>query len=100
MTRSERETIIIYDDEPNGLVTISTCNSGMRNYLEKLCDEYPEYYTRDCVHAHEGEEYCWVYKCSKKTLVKPKKPRVLSDKQKQNLFGASENTALASDLDT
>lgn len=86
MTREERETIIIYDDLHKD-VSISTCNPNMAVYLQKLCSEFPLHYKREKEYKDkDGETYCWTFVCHNKKLVKPKKPRIMSEKQKTNLF--------------
>lgn len=75
---TERETVICMNEE--GCI-ISTSQHNMIHRMDKLCEEFPDYYQFLRQTTYKGEVYEKTYQCLNKKLLYPKKPRVYSPEQ-------------------
>lgn len=78
LTRYEMETVINYNKEEED-ATVYTRDPVVMRKLDKLCEEFPEHYKRI-----EETEVDKTYSM-KKTLVSYRKPRVLTDEDREML---------------
>ena len=84
LTRAERETIILYNEEEQ-TAEVYTCNEAMKRKLTKLHEDGTEGIT-----FVRSDEYNVTYTVPKK-WVKINPPRILSEAQRQVLIKARES---------
>lgn len=75
LSKYEKETNVNFNMEDQK-ATLYTCQTGLMNKLDKLCDLYPEYYK-----LLQRDQQSKTYELNKE-LISFRKPRILTPEQK------------------